>query len=85
MFDRLAPDRDNHYLMIDSSILLAHQQAATGRAGARYSPSYTAIYKHRNQVERYFGRCKHPRRLPTRYHVHFTDFVHLAATMIWLH
>ncbi|NHN88858.1 hypothetical protein [Acetobacter conturbans] len=29
----LATDRDNQYLMIDSSIVRAHQQAATGKGG----------------------------------------------------
>jgi putative transposase len=50
-------------------------------------PHDTAIYKHRNQIERCFGRLKHFRRFATRYDrrtVHFTGFVHLAAAMIWL-
>lgn len=50
-------------------------------------PHDASIYKHRNQIERCFGRLKHFRRFATRYDrrtVHFTDFVHLAATMIWL-
>ncbi|HEX7849442.1 MAG TPA: transposase, partial [Sphingomonas sp.] len=39
------------------------------------------------QIERCFGRLKHFRRFATRYDrrtIHFTGFVHLAATMIWL-
>lgn len=47
----------------------------------------TVIYKHRNQIERCFGRLKHFRPLATRYDrrtIHFTGFVHLAAAMIWL-
>lgn len=47
----------------------------------------TAIYKHRNQIERCFGRLKHFRRFATRYDrrtIHFTGFIHLAAAMIWL-
>ena len=34
MFDALTADRDNTYLMIDSTIVRAHQQAATGKGGA---------------------------------------------------
>lgn len=50
-------------------------------------PHDTAIYKHRNQIERCFGRLKHFRRFATRYDrrtAHFTGFIHLAAAMIWL-
>ncbi|MBA3939550.1 MAG: transposase [Planctomycetes bacterium] len=38
-------------------------------------------------IERCFGRLKHDRRFATRYDrrtVHFTGFVYLAATIIWL-
>jgi transposase len=52
-----------------------------------FIPHDTAIYKHRNQVERSFGRLKHFRRFATRYDrrtIHFAGFVHLAAAMIWL-
>jgi putative transposase len=48
-------------------------------------PHDASIYKHRNQIERCFGRLKHFRRFATRYDrrtVHFTGFVHLAAAMI---
>jgi putative transposase len=50
-------------------------------------PHDERIYKHRNQIERCFGRLKHFRRFATRYDrrtIHFTGFVHLAAAMIWL-
>ncbi|WP_294195446.1 transposase, partial [uncultured Sphingomonas sp.] len=50
-------------------------------------PHDALIYKHRNQIERCFGRLKHFRRFATRYDrriIHFTGFVHLAAAMIWL-
>ncbi|KTT69924.1 transposase [Sphingomonas endophytica] len=50
-------------------------------------PHDTSIYRHRNQVERCFGRLKHFRRFATRYDrriIHFTGFVHLAAALIWL-
>jgi putative transposase len=35
IFDALTADRDSTYLMIDSTIVRAHQQAATGKGGAR--------------------------------------------------
>ncbi len=35
IFAMLARDRDNEYLMIDSSIVRAHAQAATGQKGGR--------------------------------------------------
>ncbi|MBD8548720.1 IS5 family transposase, partial [Sphingomonas sp. CFBP 8760] len=50
-------------------------------------PHDAGIYRHRNQIERCFGRLKHFRRFATRYDrrtAHFTGFVHLAAAMIWL-
>lgn len=34
VFDALSRDRDNEYLMIDSAIVRAHAQAATGQKGA---------------------------------------------------
>ena len=52
-----------------------------------FIPHDEAVYKHRNQIERCFGRMKHFRRFATRYDrrtIHFTGFVHLAAAMIWL-
>jgi transposase len=50
-------------------------------------PHDVNTYKHRNCIERCFGRLKHFRRFATRYDrrtIHFTGFVHLAAAMIWL-
>ena len=35
MFDALTADRDNQYLMIDSTIVRARQQAASGKGEAR--------------------------------------------------
>jgi putative transposase len=35
VFAALTKDRDNEYLMIDSTIVRAHQQAATGKGGAK--------------------------------------------------
>ncbi len=52
-----------------------------------FIPHDEAAYKHRNQIERCFGRLKHFRRFATRYDrrtIHFKGFVHLAAAMIWL-
>ena len=34
VFEVLTRDRDNSYVMIDSSLVKAHQQAATGKGGA---------------------------------------------------
>ena len=51
-------------------------------------PHDVDLYKHRNRIERCFGRLKHFRRFATRYDrrtIHFVGFVHLAAAMIWLH
>jgi transposase len=50
-------------------------------------PHDAVAYKHRNRIERCFNRLKHFRRFATRYDrrtLHFTGFVQLAATMIWL-
>ena len=44
-------------------------------------------YKHRNCIERCFGRMKHFRRLATRYErrtVHFKGFIHLIAAILWM-
>ena len=35
VFTALTEDRDNRYLMLDSTIVRAHQQAATGKGGPR--------------------------------------------------
>jgi hypothetical protein len=35
VFEALTADRDNQILMIDSTIVRAHQQAATGKGGQR--------------------------------------------------
>lgn len=35
VFANLIKDRDNEYLMIDSTIVRAHQQAATGKGGPK--------------------------------------------------
>jgi len=35
MFEVLIRDRDNDYLMIDTTIVRAHQQAATGKGGLK--------------------------------------------------
>ena len=35
VFDCLTADRDNNYLMLDSTLVRAHQQAATGKGGTK--------------------------------------------------
>ena len=35
MFEALLRDRDNQYLMLDSTLVRAHQQAATGKGGPK--------------------------------------------------
>ncbi|WP_234190538.1 hypothetical protein [Shinella sp. NM-101] len=35
VFEALTADRDNQYLMIDSTIVRAHQQAASGKGGPK--------------------------------------------------
>lgn len=35
VFETLTKDRDNQYLMLDSTIVRAHQQAANGKGGPR--------------------------------------------------
>jgi len=50
-------------------------------------PHDTAIYRHRNRIERCFNKLKHFRRFATRYDrraLHFLSFIQLAATMIWM-
>ncbi|BAK66423.1 putative transposase for insertion sequence element [Sphingobium sp. SYK-6] len=50
-------------------------------------PHDAALYKHRNRIERCFGRLKHFRRFATRYErrtIHFAGFAYLAAAMVWL-
>lgn len=50
-------------------------------------PHDTAIYRHRNRIERCFNKLKHFRRFATRYDrraTHFLAFIHLAAAMLWM-
>jgi transposase len=35
VFEALTKDRDNQYLMLDTTLVRAHQQAATGKGGAK--------------------------------------------------
>ena len=35
VFDSLAGDPDNQYLMLDTTLVRAHQQAATGKGGTK--------------------------------------------------
>ena len=52
VFAALTADRDNQYLMIDSTIVRAHQQAASGKGGPKVRrwakpPKAPAMRKHR--------------------------------------
>ena len=50
-------------------------------------PCDTALYKERNQIERFFNKLKQFRRVATRYDkllANFMGFVKLAAIAIWL-
>ena len=52
-----------------------------------FIPHDTELYKHRNRIERCFGRLKHFRRFATRYDrraLHFLSFIQLAAAMVWM-
>lgn len=45
------------------------------------------VYKERHQIECFFNRLKHFRRIATRYEktaVSFLGFIYLAATLVWL-
>lgn len=55
---------------------------STRRVKKRYDK---ALYKHRNQIERFFGRIKRCRRVATRYEkkpMNFAGFIWLAALII---
>ncbi len=71
VFKALTVDRNNQYL-IDSTIVRAHQQAATGKE------PLLSLSKQRPRIRRW-GIPKADRRT-----VHSTGFVDLAAAMIWL-
>jgi transposase len=82
---------DKAYDSNDLRELIAAMKAETVIPSKRnrkvFIPHDEAVYKHRNQIERCFGRLKHFRRFATRYDrrtIHFAGFVHLAAAMIWL-
>lgn len=50
-------------------------------------PHDELTYKHRNRIERCFGKMKHFRRFATLYErriVHFTGFIHLIVAIIWM-
>lgn len=55
VFDALTTDRDNQYLMIDSTIVRAHQQAATGKGGP--GPGAGAFPRRADDQDPYAGRC----------------------------
>ena len=58
------------------------------RGNRRVQRPYDAHkYKHRNLIERWFGRVKHFRRIATRYEklaCHFSAFIALVAAFVWL-
>lgn len=44
VFDDLIKDRDNQYLMLDSTLVRAHQQATTGRGSGRKKGASTRLW-----------------------------------------
>ncbi len=77
---------DSNHLRGRIATMKAEAVIPSKRNRKAFIPHDTAIYKHRNRIERCFARLKHFRRFATRYDrrtVHFTSFVHLAAAMIW--
>ena len=57
---------------------------AVGHLRPIFSPY---VYRHGNQVKRFFNRIKHCRRIATRYGKHavnFLAFIKLAAIRLWL-
>ena len=58
------------------------------RKGGKQPRAYDAeLYAERNQVERFFNRIKHYRRIATRYEKavrNYASFLHLACIMTWL-
>jgi hypothetical protein len=78
VFDTLTADRDNIYLMIDSTIVRVQQKAATGKggqgSGAGAFPRWT------DDQDTHAGRHVQPAIALS----HHAGFVHLAAAMIWL-
>jgi transposase len=78
---------DSNHLREQITAMKAEIVIPSKRNRKVFIPHDTAIYKHRNQIERCFGRLKHFRRFATRYDrrtLHFAGFVYLAAAMIWL-
>lgn len=55
VFAALMTDRDNQYLMIDSTIVRAHQQAATGKGGA--GSGVGALPRWIDDQDLHAGRC----------------------------
>lgn len=65
VFTALTSDRDNQYLMIDSTIIRAHQQAASGKGGQR--PGAGVFPRWADHEDPYAGRCPWS---PTPLHYH---------------
>lgn len=55
VFDALTADRDNQYLMIDSTIIRAHQQAASGKGGQGSGAG--AFQRWTDHQDPHAGRC----------------------------
>ncbi len=78
---------DSNALRATIAAMKAEAVIPSNRSRKILIPHDTAIYRHRNRIERCFNRLKHFRRFATRYDrrtIHFAGFVHLAAAMIWL-
>ncbi|WP_375142270.1 transposase [Bradyrhizobium sp. CCGB12] len=57
VFSALSPGHDNQYLMIDSTIVRAHQQATSGKGGQR---SGAGALPRRTDQDPHAGRCARP-------------------------
>ncbi len=74
--------------LVEQIEALGAEAVIPSRKNRKQARSYNAeLYKERNQVERFFNRIKHYRRVATRYEkavVHYESFLHLACIMTWL-
>src|ERR1035437_10296485 len=87
IFKLLASDHDNEYMMIDATIVRAHQHSAGARKKRPPRACDFALYCERNLVERFFNQLKHFRAIATRYDKLARNFlagVQMAAAMILL-
>jgi len=100
LLEQLSPEQQAEVKAIladkgfDSDALVAWIQAREieavipSRKGRKQPREHDAeLYKERNQVERFFNRIKHYRRIATRYDksvLSYISFLHVAAIMTWL-